>query len=323
MPDRRMFISALGALFALPTAWAQRPRKPLRIGFPSIVPRQAFEHLAQAFEQGLRDHGYVLGTDVVIDYRSAEGRIERYPEVAQEVVRSNPDVIVTGVNAATTPVKALTRAIPIVMMVGTDVIRQGYAKSFAKPGGNITGLTRDVASGTIGKRLELLKEAVPNISRVTVMFDPPYEEEYGQAIREAASVLGVKLSSGDITDDFERSFAAAAREPVDAVLTQGGPRMFARRAELIALAAKHRLPAAYHDLEYVEAGGLMSYGPNLAALFRAGARFVDKILKGARPGDLPIEQPTRFDLAINLKTASALGLRIPQTVLLRAERVVE
>lgn len=318
-----MVICALSALYALPSAWAQRLRKPFRIGFPSIAPRQAFEHLAQALEQGLRDHGYVLGKDIVIDYRSAGGRIERYPEVAQEMVRNNPDLIVTGVNAATAPVKALTQTIPIVMLVGTDVIRQGFAKSYARPGGNVTGLTRDVGSDAEVKRLELLKLAVPGISRVGVLYDAPYDVEYGSAIREAALVLGMKLSSGDITDDFERGFAAVARERVDAIVTQGGPRMFARRAELVALAAKHRLPAAYHDMEYVEAGGLMSYGPDLAALFRAGARFVDKILKGARPGDLPVEQPTKIDLAINLTTARALGLKIPQIVLLRAERVIE
>jgi len=249
--------------------------------------------------------------------------MERYPEVVQEVVRSRPDVIVTGVNINTTAVKALTDTIPIVMFIGTDVIGQGYIKSFAKPGGNITGLTWDVGGGTVAKRLELLKEAAPTISRVAVMFDPPYEKEYGAVIQSAAGSLGVSLLWFDATDDFERSFEAASRERADALFINGGARMFGRRGEVVALAAKHRLPAAYFDVGFVASGGLLSYAPDLVTQFRAGARHVARILKGAKPGDLPVEQPTKIEFAVNLKTAKALGLKIPKSLLLRADRVIE
>jgi putative ABC transport system substrate-binding protein len=320
---RRRFLFAAATLLAAPFARAQRLERPYRIGYPAVAPFHTFEHFMSAFEEGLRAHGHMPGRDVVIERRSAEGNLERYPEVVREVVSSNPDVIITGVNANTTAVKALTDTIPIVMMVGTDVINQGYVKSFAKPGGNITGLTWDVGGGTVSKRLELLKEAAPAISRVAVLFDPPYEVEYGAAIRSAAAALGVELAWFDATDDFSRSFAAATGQAADALFINGGARMFARRAEVVALAAKYRLPAAYFEAVFVDAGGLMSYGPNIPALFRAGARFVDKILKGARPGDLPIEQPTKIDFIINLRTARSLGLSLPQSLLLRADRVIE
>lgn len=319
---KRSLLCAMGTLCLVPLAWAQAPKSPYRIAFPSIVPRKAFEHLALAFEQGLQEHGYVLGRDVVIEYRDAGGKVERYAEVAAQAVNSRPDVLVVGVNAAAQPLQALTRTIPIVMLVGTDVVHQGFAQSLARPGRNVTGVLRDVAAGTVVKRLELLRSALPHVSRVAVLFDPPYEAEYGPELQAAAPALRVKLTARDVTEDFERTFAPIARE-ADAVLTQGGPRMFSRRAELVALAARHRLPAIYHDAEYVDAGGLMSYGVNLAALFRAGGRFVHRILKGANPAELPFEQPTEFDFVINLKTARTLSLKLPQAVLLRAARVVE
>jgi putative ABC transport system substrate-binding protein len=273
-----------------------------------------------AFEEGLRAHGYVIGVDVVIEIRSAEGNMERYPEVVREVVNSKPDVIITGVNANTTAVKKLTDSIPIVMMIGTDIINQGYAKSLSRPGGNVTGFSYDVGGEAVGKQLELLKEAAPHTSRVAVLFDPPYEREHRDAIRKAASALGVGLAWIDITDDFAGGFG---RGRGVRIFIAGGTRMFARRGDVVALAAKYRLPAAYYEAAFVDAGGLMSYGPNIPALYRAGARFVDRILKGARPGELAIEQPAKIDLIINLKTARSLGMSPPPSLLLRADRVIE
>ena len=314
-----MLVSALAA----PLAFAQPPRRIYRIGWPAIAPRHAFEHLVAALEQGLRDHGYVPGKDILIELRSAEGKMERYPEVVQEVVQSKPDVIVTGPNANTTAVKAATQSIPIVFAIGTDVIGEGYVKSLAKPGGNITGLTWDVGGGTVSKAFELLKEAAPRISRVAVLYEPPYHVVYRRAVEDGASAMKVSLVWLDSADNFERSIVQAVQERANAVYVMGGPRLFGRRAEVVALAAKHRLPATYVNTEYVDVGGLMAYAPNIATSFRGTARYIDKILKGAKPGDLPVEQPTKFDLVINLKTAKALGLKIPPSLLLRADRVIE
>lgn len=321
--DRRRFIALTGGALAAPFARAQSQRKPFRIGWPAVAPRHALEHLIAALEQGLRDHGYVPGKDIVVEVRSADGKMERYPEVVQEVVRSKPDVILAGVNATTTLVKAATQSIPIVMAVGTDVIGAGYAKSLAKPGGNITGITVDVGAGTVIKRLELLKEIAPGISRIAVLWEPPYWDQDKSPMDSAASVLGLSTFWREYSGNPERDFAEMVRLRADAVHVEAGGTIYSRRTEIIALAAKHRLPTTFPVSEFVVSGGLMSYGPNLAGGFRAAARHIDRILKGARPGDLPIEQPTVIDLTINLKTAKALGLRIPQSVLIRASRVIE
>jgi len=320
---RRRFFALIGGALAAPFTRAQQGRRTYRVVYAAISPRQANEQFISALEQGMRDLGYVVGKDVVVEVRSAEGKMERYAEVVQDVVRSNPDVIVTGVNASTTVIKAATQNIPIVMTIGTDVIGAGYVKSLANPGGNITGITWDVGGGTVQKRLELLKELAPRISRIAVLWEPPYRDQYKPPMDTAAHSLGVSMFWHEYSGDPERDFAAMARLRAEAFYFLSGARIFARRSELLALATKSRLPAAFPISEFVDAGGLMSYGPNISAAFRSAARFVDKILKGTKPGDLPVEQPTKIDLVINLKTAKTLGLKISQSVLLRADRVIE
>lgn len=321
--QRRRFLLTTSALLAAPFAHAQPPRRVYRIGYPAISPLPGLKHVVAAFEQGLRDHGYVPGKDVVIDVRSADGQIERYPEVVREIVRSKPDVILTGVNANTTAVKAATQTIPIVMIVGSDVVRAGYAKSLAKPGGNITGLTVDVGGDVVAKRLELLREVAPKISRIAILWEPPDRVEYRRALDSGASVLGLSTFWLEYSGDLERDFSEMLRWRADAIFHLPQARMYGRRVEIVALAAKHRLPAAYSVFEYVETGGLMSYGASLSAQFRSAAKYVDKILKGAKPGDLPIEQPTKFELFLNLKTAKALGLTVSEGLRFRADRVIE
>ncbi len=319
--NRRRFVALIGGTVAVPViALAQRPRKIYRIGWPSLAPRSTLEPFVAALEQGLRDHGYVPGKDVVFEIHSAEERIERLAEVVQSVVRSRPDVIVTSLNPTTAAVKTATQTIPIVMTLGTDVVGTGFARSLAKPGGNITGLTWDVGTELPAKRLELLKEIVPRISRVAVLWAPPYKGQFQSSIDNAAAVLGLTTFWLELSDDLERDFAEMVRQRADAVVLSAAG---LRRTEFYALAAKHRLPTAGGVSESVQAGALISYGPNIAAAYRAAARYIDKIFKGAKPGDLPVEQPTKIDLVINLKTAKALGITIPQQVLLRADRVIE
>jgi putative ABC transport system substrate-binding protein len=305
---------------------AQPSRKIYRIGAPMIAPRHTIQELLAAFEQGLREHGLVTGQNVVIEYRFADNEIERLPELYQEMVRTNVDIIMTGVNPQTAAAKAATRTIPIVMAVGQDVVGQGFVASYARPGGNITGLTWEMGAGPTAKRLEYLKEASPRISRLAVIFDPPFGDQdfsLRRAIEDAARTLSWSLSWTDITDDFERGFAAALRYRPDALVWLGHARQRSRREETVALATKHGLPASYHDPAFVDAGGLMSYGPNVHDLFRRAAGYVSRILKGAKPRDLPVEQPSKFELVINLRAARALDLKIPPALLLRADRVIE
>jgi len=320
---RRQFLITAGAFLAAPLRAAAQSRRVYRIGNPNISPLPGLKHLIAAFEQGLRDHGYAPGKDVMIDARSADGKIERFPEVVQEIVRTKPDVILTGVNGNTTAVRAATQTIPIVMVLGTDVVRTGYAKSLARPGGNITGMTVDVGADVVAKRLQLLREAAPKISHIAILWEAPERIEYRDALQSAASVLGLSTSWLEFSGDPERDYSEMLRRRADAVFHLIQARGYSRRLEIIALEAKHRLPASYIFAEYTDAGGLMSYGPNLPAQYRAAARHVDKILKGAKPGDLPVEQPTKFELVINLKTAKALGITIPQSILLRTDRVIE
>ena len=323
--NRREGVLALIALGATPfAAYAQQARRGIpRIGWPMLAPPRGGRHLVEAFEAGLRDHGYVVGGDLVVDVRSADGRIERYQQVVKEIVGSNPDVIVTAVNMTTDAVKSLTQTIPIVMAIGTDVIAAGYAKSLARPGGNVTGITWDVGGDVAAKALELLREAAPQIARVAVLWEPPYEANYRAAIDKIAQRLGLSTIWLRYSGDLKGDFAEMLRQRADSVYALTGARVWVRRAEIAALAAAHRLPATYVVSEFVEAGGLMSYAPANVAAFRAAARYVDKILKGAKPGDLPIEQPSEIDLVINLRTAKALGLVIPPALRLRANRVIE
>ena len=274
--------------------------------------------------QQLRELGYVEGRNLVIDYRSAEGKPERLPELVRDLVRSKVEAIVTPTNIVTRAAWQTTKVAPIVMTVGTDVVAEGFAASLARPGGNVTGVTWDVGVEVMAKRFEFLKEIMPNVSRIAVLFDPGQDAPgFKRAIEEGGKAIDATLIWPEVTDELEPAFEMAVRERAQALLTGGGARLYRLRNKVVELAIRHRLPDTHYDSAFVDAGGLMSYAPNLAALFKRAAVYVDKILKGAKPGDLPVEQPTRIDLVINLKTAKALGLKLPQSLLLRADRVIE
>jgi len=323
--NRRKFLFTSGALLAGPlSVLAQQPGRIYRIGIPLIPPRASVSPEYAPFEQALRDLGYTLGKNLAIDYRSADGKPERIPEIVQEIVRNKPDVIVTGIDPVTLAAKAATKTIPIVMWLGFDVVGRSVVASLASPGGNVTGLTIDVGPETYTKRIEQLKEILPSLARVAYLVSPAYYNPAFEASEtRVGSDLGVKVIHVTLTDDFERAFAAAAQERADALIISTSSTHYERRAELVALAAKYRLPASYTLRQFVDAGGLISYGPNIADLARRAAGYVDKILKGAKPADLPVERPIKFELFINLKTANALGLTIPPSLLLQADKVIE
>jgi putative ABC transport system substrate-binding protein len=280
----------------------------------------------EAFRQGLRELGYVEGKNIVIEWRSYGGKADRQRALVAELVRLNVDVIVAAGSGDIRAAKEATAAIPIVMVQGGDAVESGFVASLARPGGNITGLST-LRPELGGKRLELLKEIVPRLSRVAV-FVSSTSQDYAQALKEtelAAVAFGVKLQYLDVLSpkDVETAFRAAGKGKADAVLFRvPGPFISFQRPQIAALAVKSRLPAIYEGAEYVEAGGLMSYGVSITDLARRAATYVDKILKGAKPADLPVEQPTKFELVINLKTAKQIGLMIPPNVLARADRVI-
>jgi putative ABC transport system substrate-binding protein len=321
---RRDFMLATSTLLAAALARAQTATKVHRVTFLGTIPPQTVQHLLTALSEGLRSHGYVEGRNLLMEHRHTDGKSERLPELAAEVVRSRPDVIVTGTNPHTHAVKRATQTIPVVMIVGTDVVNEGFAASLGRPGGNITGLTWDVGIVTVGKRFEFLKEAVPKLSRVAVLWDSGADAvAFESAIKEGAANVGLKLIWLTFAGDLEAHFAEAQRAGAEAIFTGGGGGLFRVRNEIVALATRYRLPDMHYATEFVEAGGLMSYAPNLPDMFRRAAVHIDKILRGAKPAELPIEQPTRIDLVINLRTAKALGLSLPSSLLLRADRVLE
>lgn len=321
--NRRGFVALVGGALAAPLLRAKEPGKIYRVGFLGVTSRPLAANLYGAFEQGMQDQGYTIGKNLVLEYRLADGKIERLSDLARELVAANVDVIVVGTNPNIVAAKAATQKIPIVFAVGTDVVGQGFVRSLARPGGNITGITWDVGDGVVSKSIELLKEIAPRISRLAVLYEAPYQSYYRKAAEYAAARLRLTVSWTDASDDYERGFAEAMRERANAVYALGGPRMFTRRAEFVAIAAKSRLPTTYVNTEFVDAGGLMAYAPNVSVSFRDVARYVDKILKGAKPDDLPVQQPTKIDFVINHKTAKLLGLSIPQSMLLRADRLIE
>ncbi len=325
---RRLATALILLLLATPfTADAQPRGKVYRIGYIQTAVLNEIEHLTEAFEDGLRELGYVEGRNIVFERRFAMGKQELLPDLAAELARLNVDVIVTGANPVIAAVKRATATIPVVMAVSRDPVGSGFIASLARPGGNITGLTNDPTPEILGKNLELLKEAVPKASRVALLWNPlpPGAETYRKEVESAARKLGVSLQVVEVRgrDEFEGAFAAMTRERADAVVVLPDPIFFTARIQIVALTTKHRLPTMYPQREFVEIGGLMSYGSNVASQFRRAAVYVDKILKGAKPGDIPVEQATKLDLVINLKTAQALGIKIPQSLLLRADRVIE
>jgi len=327
--DRRDTVLALLALGAAPlAAGAQQAAKVARIGFLAVN-RAANPHLRDAFLQGLRDLGYVEGRNVVIEYREAEGKLERLPALAAELVALKVDVIVAPNTPAALAAKQATRTLPIVFTTAADPVQSGLVTNLARPGGNVTGLSI-LAPELIGKRLEQLTQAVPGVNRVAALWQPGAfgertDKDMLKRAEVAARALGVRVQFVEARDpaDFDRAFSDMTSARASALTVLPSPTFNTERRRLVDLAAKNRLPAVYEWREYVDAGGLMSYGPNLADLYRRAATYVDKILKGAKPGDLPVEQPTKFEVVINLKTAKALGLTIPQSVLAHADEVIQ
>ena len=307
-------------------AEAQQPKKVPRIGFLSGSPPSSIKASTEAFRQGLRDLGYVEGKNIVIEWRSAEGKRDRLPALAADLVRLKVDLIVTAGPLVTRAAKEATSTIPIVMAQDPDPVGNGFVASLARPGGNITGLSR-LAPELSGKQLELLKEIVPKLSRVAVI-GTSTRPGNAQTLREvelAAGAFGVQLQYLDILSpkDIETAFQAAVRERADGALwfvtgSIGNP----HRKKIADLAVSSRLPVIYFQRADVEAGGLMSYGVNEVDLYRRAATYVDKILKGTKPADLPVEQPTKFEMVFNLKAAKQIGLTIPPNVLARADKVI-
>jgi putative ABC transport system substrate-binding protein len=321
-----IFILVLGLLAAPFAAEAQQPAKVPRIGYLSVLSPTDNPHLLEAFRQGLRELGYVEGQNIAIEYRFAEGRPERLPALAAELVRLKVDVIVTAAPPAPEAAKQATSTIPIVVANTGDPVAEGLVASLARPGGNITGLS-SISPEVVGKQLELFKEVAPKVSRVAVLQNPN-NHAHPSVLRQAegaARALGVQLHilQARTPPEIDAAFAAMRSQRAGGVLVLRDSLFFAQRTQIVALAAKSRLPAVYGIREEAEAGGLMSYGANLAANYRRAATYVDKILKGAKPADLPVEQPTRFELVINGKTAKALGLTIPQSVLIRADQIIQ
>ena len=329
-PIRLTFIIALvlGGLFGAVAVEAQEAAKVARIGY--LVASHDAPRLREAFRQGLRDLGYVEGRNLVIEIRSAEGKHERYPALAAELVALKVDVIVaSGGTPSALAAKQATGTLPIVFINVGDPVTSGLVTSLARPGGNVTGLSV-VAPELISKRLELLTQAVPGVSRIAVLWQPGALEERTEKDRlqraeVAGRTLGIRLQFVEARGpkDLDRAFSDMTRARAGALTDLEGSVFWSERKRIVDLAAKNRLPAVYALREFVDVGGLMSYGPDFADLFRRAATYVDKILKGAKPADLPVEQPTKFELVINLKAAKALGLTIPQSVLARADQVVD
>ena len=314
-----------GLLAVVPSANAQQAPKIFRIGFLAASSQAAAAARVHAFRDGLRQLGYAEGRNIAIEFRFAAGKLDRVPSLAAELVRSQVDVIVTGGARDTRAAKEATNRIPIVMANDTDPVGSGHVASLARPGANVTGLST-LSPELSGKQLELLREIVSRLSRVAVL---ETSTEPGNALAHqetelAAKAFGMQLQFLDVRDgeSIETAFRTAAKGRAEAVLMLGSPVFNSNRAQTTDLAVKIRLPAIYRTPEFVDAGGLMSYGASSTDLFRRAATYVDKILKGAKPGDLPVEQPKKFEFIVNLKAAKQIGLTIPPQVLARADRVI-
>jgi ABC-type uncharacterized transport system substrate-binding protein len=325
---RRLFITLLGSAAVLPmAARAQQAGKMARVGWLSPGSAASDDAFLASFRDGLRQLGWAVGQNVTIESRWAEGKFERLPDLAMELVQLKPDVIVASVTQASLAAKRATTTIPIVMVGVGDPLGSGLVASLARPGGNITGPSSMLAEAS-AKQLALLKETVPKALLVAVLWNPANPVWQAAALKQteaAAQAMDLRLRLLEARDpgEIEAAFAAMARERVGALFVPADI-IFVRHTKLMAdLAAKHRLPAMFGFREHVEAGGLMSYAASFPVMFRRAATFVDKILKGAKPGDLPVEQPTKFELVINLKTAKALGIAVPQSVLQLADEVIQ
>jgi putative ABC transport system substrate-binding protein len=324
---RRAFLSVMaGGLLAAPlAAEAQRARKVYRIGFLWDTPA-VWPHALEAFRQGLRDLGWVEGQNIVIEYRWTEGRFDRLPSLVEELVRLKVDLIVAPTSIYTGAAKRATSTIPIVFASHADPIGSGHVTSLAHPGTNATGLTI-VMSETMAKSLELLKATIPGLTRVAVIWDPatPSHRPALKAVEDMGRALGLRIQPVAVRSatEFDSAFSAIIQERAGAVLILSTPLFMGGAKRLAELALSHKLPTMFGPREHVEAGGLLSYSPDRADLYRRAAIYVDKILKGANPADLPVQQATKFELVINLKTAKALGLTIPPSLLARADEVIQ
>ena len=329
--NRRSAVLALLELIALggaPLATLAQPAgKVYRIGYLSTPTRESVERGVDAFLRKLRELGWVEGQNLIIEYRWAEGNVERLPDLAAELVRRNVDVIVAPAGSAALAAKNATSSIPIVMIFPSDPVEIGLVASLRRPGGNITGTTFTPGPEIFGRQLQILKETIPRASRVAILSNPA-DPSFALQVKEvesAARTLGMRVQRVEARgpEEFDSAFAAMARERAEALLVTGTSTFLAHRTRLAELAVKGRLPTMYSFRENVEAGGLMAYAVNMADFVGRAAVYVDKILKGAKPADLPVEQPTRFELVINLKTAKAIGLTVPGSVLARADAVIQ
>ena len=325
---RRTFIGSFAVVTLVrPCALSAQPaRRDYRIGFLAGTSREAQPHLIDAFEAGLRERGYEPGANIVIEYRFADGHFDRLPALATELVGLGVDVIVTGLNPGVFGAKRATATIPIVMAASFFPVEDGLVASLAQPGGNLTGFAQETGT-EVTKRLQLLREVVPKLTRVATLSGAgmSYNPYFVTALQDAARGIGVSVLPFEIHDveEVNQAFVDIERARADGLIVFGGPVTLEHRSAIIGLAAKKQLPAVWSDKERVVDGGLMSYGADVADLYRRAAGYVDRILKGAKPADLPVEQPTKFVLAINLKAARALGLMIPQSLLLRADEVIQ
>jgi putative tryptophan/tyrosine transport system substrate-binding protein len=322
---KKIFFSAVAILILASVyfADAQQPKNVPRIGFLAPATRTGYQHQTDAFLQGLRELGYVEGQNIVIEYRWADGNFERLPELAAELVRLKVDVIVAPGVQAVRAAKQSTTTIPVIFPTAGDAVASGLVASLARPGGNITGLTI-LSPELSGKRLELLKEAFPRLSRVAVLLDPRQPPLSFKEAQTAGKSLGLKLQFLEVRDaaDVESVFSAMSRARADALITLPHPFLQVHQRQILELVAKSRVPAMYQAADWVERGGLMSYGPDHLDNYRRATVFVDKILKGTKPADLPVEQPKKFEFVINLKAAKQIGLTIPPNVLARADKVI-
>jgi putative ABC transport system substrate-binding protein len=317
---------ACGAMLLLLCSLADAQQAVPKIGYLSVLSPSSDATRHTAFREGLRELGYIEGQNVVIESRYAEGDLKRLPKLAGELVSARVDVVVAGGSTAIRAIKNATKTIPIIMAHGSDPVELGYVASLAKPGGNITGLTH-MAPELGGKRLELLKNIVPKLSRVAILTDPG-TGGHGPQIKEvkvAGPALGLELRTMEARDrnSLENAFDAIKTWGAEALIGLQQPTLDRMRVQIVELTAKNHLPAMYPNSEYVDAGGLMSYAADIVAMFRRSATYADRILKGAKPGELPVEQPTKFELLINLKAAKQIGLAIPPNVLARADRVIK
>jgi putative ABC transport system substrate-binding protein len=316
---------ALCAMLFAPSASAeaQLPKQTFRIGIMQSGSSASNASRIAALRDGLRELGYVEGQNIAIDYRYAEGKMDRFPVLAAELVRLKPDILVTSGSPGIRALMKETNNIPIVMAAIGDAVASGFVKSLAQPGGNVTGLSF-LDSDISTKRLEILKETLPRVTRVAVLRHRASGKRSLEATLAVAHALKLKVQVIEVegANDFDGAFAAAKRGRAEAINVLASPILYAHRKELVDLTTKHRWPGMYENKEFVEAGGLLSYGANLDDLYRRAATYVDKILKGTKPADLPVEQPMKFEFVINLKTAKQIGLTIPPNVLARADKVV-